>query len=79
MSISNVSVGIAFNVDELLTVELTFLFLEWVLIYCLGVYSFGFVPAVVRSVLHTAELLFFFNHFPRKSVCKQNNVENKTE
>ena len=58
MSISNVSVGVAFNVDELLTVELFFLFLDWVVVYCLGVYTFGFVPAVVRCVCCTVKLLF---------------------
>ena len=64
MSISNVSVGVAFNVDELLTVESIHLFLDWVVVYCLGVYTFGFVPAVVRCVRRTEEVLFSLTIFP---------------
>ena len=53
-----ISVGVAFSVDELLTAELSFLLLDWVVVYCLVVYTFGFMPAVVRGVHRTVELLF---------------------
>ena len=71
MSISNVSVGVAFNVYELLTVELIFFVLRLsggILLGCIYFWFCACCSTLCTSYIGTT---IFFNHSPRKSICKE--------